>query len=108
MSEAAANTAPQKLSLGPNQCVVVGRIKERRAHGGHVFTTIIQPAPDEYSMPGIVEVRSKKSLGQAGDDVRQLCQCSGYTNKPFESKDKDTGEIVVRRTVSNVFVAIEP
>ncbi|OBU86841.1 hypothetical protein [Chromobacterium subtsugae] len=107
MSEVAAAPAPQKQALGPNQCVVLGRIKERRSHNGYIFTTIIQPAADEYSMPGIVEVRSKKSLGQVGDDVRHLCQCSGYTNKPFESRDKETGEVVIRRTVSNVFIAIE-
>ncbi|OQS34738.1 MULTISPECIES: hypothetical protein [Chromobacterium] len=102
-----AEQPTSKPSLSANMAVVIGRIKAVRKSDDFVHTEVIQPAPDEYSMPGVVEVRSRKRLGDIGQDVHIKVQCTGYYGKPFDSKDKVTGEIVKKRAVINVFSAIE-
>ncbi|BAK77085.1 hypothetical protein NH8B_2271 [Pseudogulbenkiania sp. NH8B] len=101
-------TTPEKRpSLKPNQVVLVGRIQSRRRNDEFIFTELRLPAPDEYSHPSTVEVRSNKPIGAPGDDVQQLCSCGGYLGKPFEVKDPSTGEIIKRRSINNTFTAIE-
>ncbi|WP_162787879.1 hypothetical protein [Chromobacterium haemolyticum] len=102
----AEQTAP-KPSLSANMAVVFGRIKAVRKSDDFVHTQVIQPAADEYSMPGVVEVRSRKRLGDVGQDVQVKVQCTGYYGKPFDTEDKVTGEIVKKRAVINVLAAIE-
>lgn len=74
------------------QVHVRGRIDARRRHEKTTYTRIVTPAPDPYSRPQTVEIRSKASLGQPGDEVTVLALLGGYTRKPFRSVDKETGE----------------
>lgn len=84
-------TTPQTIK--PMQVMVHGRVEASRNHEGVRYTRIITPAPDAYSRPQTVEVRSKAPFGAKGDEVKVLCQLGGYTRKPFDFKDKATGEI---------------
>jgi hypothetical protein len=100
MSDAQARTVP-------NRAVIAGRIKEARKNGDFVHTVILIPAADEFSMPGVCEVSSKKRLGATGDDIQVVVDCTGYFGKPFQATDKETGEKISRRPVQNVFRALE-
>jgi len=77
----------------PMQVLVRGRIEALRSHEGTRYTRIMTPAPDAYSRPQIVEVRGKKKLGERGDDVTVICSLGGYQRKPYQIKNKDTGEL---------------
>jgi hypothetical protein len=74
------------------EVLVKGRIDARRRHDGTHYTRVLTPAPDAYSRPQVVEIRSKQSLGQQGDEIEKLCKLGGYTRKAFRTTDKDTGE----------------
>lgn len=68
---------------------VVGRIESSRTHEADRFTRVLTPAPDAYSRPQILEVRSKgrDKLGEAGDDVDLTCTLGGYPRKAFRVTD---------------------
>lgn len=92
--------------MGVNQAMISGRItggstfevKGRRLHEA-VITT---PAPDAYSMPGVVAVQSTYKLGQAGDDVQVLVSVTGIPNS---WSDRNTGE--VKNSANVRLVAVE-
>ncbi|WP_199052704.1 hypothetical protein [Aquitalea sp. ASV15] len=90
-----------------NRALIVGRIKEARRNGEFTHTVILIPAADEFSMPGVCEISSKKRLGASGDDVQVVVDVTGYFGKSFQATDKETGERVTRRPVQNVLRAIE-
>lgn len=96
-----------KLNLKPNQSLLRGRVNTIRKAEECYFTEVTLPAPDEYSQPAIVEIRSRKRIGQAGDTVECLTACGGYRGKSFVYTDKETGERSNRRPVVNSYVAIE-
>ena len=89
------------------QVHVKGRIDARRRHDKTTYTRIVTPAPDPYSRPQTIEIRSKGSLGQVGDEVVVLGQLGGYTRKPFRSTDKETGETSMVTPVDLTLDAIE-
>jgi hypothetical protein len=72
-----------------------------------MYTRIVTPAPDPYSRPQTVEVRSRQRLGQAGEEVTVQAQLGGYTRKPFRSTDKETGETTMVTPVDLTLDAIE-
>lgn len=86
-------TATNKPTIKPMQVLIMGRVESVRSHDGTRYTQILCPAADAYSRPQVVEVRSKQPIGPKGDEVRVVCQLGGYSRKPFEFKDKSTGEI---------------
>lgn len=102
MSEVANVTKPQ---MKPNQTLVMGRInhsapfelKGQRMHE----TRIAIAAVDQYSMPGAVLVQSTYKLGAVGDDVKVLCDVSGF---PDSFTDRQ-GE--VKQTARNILRASE-
>ncbi|MBP4045187.1 MULTISPECIES: hypothetical protein [Chromobacterium] len=96
-----------KLNLKPNQSLLRGRVNTIRKAEEFYFTEVTLPAPDEYSQPAVVEIRSRKRIGQAGDTVECLIGCGGYRGKSFVYTDKETGERFNRRPVVNSYVAIE-
>lgn len=106
---ATPSTSPTQgpRTLAPMQTMVKGRIEARRRHGTTTYTRVITPAPDPYSRPQTIEVRSKASLGSAGDDVSVICQVGGYARKPFRSTDKDTGETTMVTPVDHTLDAVE-
>jgi hypothetical protein len=91
----------------PMQVTVKGRIDARRRHDKTTYTRIVTPAPDPYSRPQTVEIRSKGSLGQAGDEIVVLALLGGYTRKAFRSTDKETGETTIVTPVDLTLDAIE-
>lgn len=99
--------AEQQSRPTVNRALIAGRIKEARKNGEFVHTVILIPAADEFSMPGVCEVSSKKRLGATGDDIQVIVDCTGYFGKPFQAIDKETGEKVNRRPVQNVYRAVE-
>lgn len=80
--------------LGANQSIISGRItnlstfeiKGKRMHEA-VITT---PAPDAYSMPGVVAVQSSYKLGNVGEDVQVHVSVTGIPNS---WTDRNTGEV---------------
>jgi hypothetical protein len=91
----------------PMRVLIVGRIVASRTNdNGARFTTITTPAPDAYSHPSTVEVRSKQQLGAKGEDVRINCALRGYSRR-FEYGDKRTGEVKRGERCEHTLDAIE-
>ena len=67
-----------------------GRIESARVYGGVHFTTVILPAPDQYSETQKVEVRSADPIGQEGSDVSVVVLPKGYV-KTFTRRDSSQG-----------------
>lgn len=87
------NTPSPSARQVPMQVLVAGRIEGSSRYDGKTTSRIICPAPDPYSRPSIVEVRSKSSIGSIGDEVSALGRLGGYARKAQRVTDKDTGEI---------------
>lgn len=92
--------------LSANQTMVAGRIthlstfeiKGKRMHEA-VITT---PAPDAYSMPGVVAVQSSYKLGNVGEDVQVHASVTGIPNS---WTDRNSGE--VKNSANVRLVAVE-
>ena len=104
---AVATPAATTAKTIPMQVLVRGRIDAVRRHDKTTYTRIITPAPDPYSRPQTVEIRSKQRLGQPGDQVTQLGFLGGYARKPFRITDKETGETTTVILVEHIVDAIE-
>jgi hypothetical protein len=86
-------TTPTKDSAAkPMQCLIKGKIDARRRYESTFFTRVLTPAPDAYSRPQTVEIRSKAKLGETGEEITAVCVLGGYTRKPYRVTDKDSGE----------------
>jgi hypothetical protein len=79
--------------LPPMQAQVIGKIEAVRRYGGKNYARVICPAPDLYSKPSVLEIRSTGRLGQRDDEVNVVGRLGGYVRKPYSVKDKETGEI---------------
>ncbi len=97
----------QGARIVPMQVFVKGRIDASRRYEKNHFTRIVTPAPDPYSRPQTVEIRSKQRLGQTGDEITVQAMLGGYTRKPFRSTDKETGETSMVTPVDLTLDAIE-
>lgn len=97
---------PSEVKHQPMQILVVGRIESSSQYQGTYSTLVRTPAPDEYSYPSLMPLRSKKRLGAAGDECAALCRASGIP-RTFERKDKNTGEITRVQTADVYFNVIE-
>lgn len=104
---AVATPAATTAKTIPMQVLVRGRIDAVRRHDKITYTRIITPAPDPYSRPQTVEVRSRQRLGQPGDEVDQLATLGGYARRPFPSTDKATGETTMVTPVDMTLDAVE-
>ena len=89
------------------QVTVKGRVDARRRHDKTTYTRIVTPAPDPYSRPQTIEVRSKGSLGQVGEEIVVQAVLGGYSRKPFRSTDKETGETTMVTPVDLTLDAVE-
>ncbi|MEJ7805141.1 MAG: single-stranded DNA-binding protein [Telluria sp.] len=74
--------------------VVTGRIEGSKTYEGKRYTQVMTPAADAYSRPQLVEIRSKARLGDKGEEISCQCVMGGFQRKAYETKDKQTGEIV--------------
>ena len=104
---AAATPVATTAKMIPMQVLVVGRIDAVRRHEKTTYTRVTTPAPDLYSRPQTVEIRSKQRLGQPGDEVAQLATLGGYARKPFPSTDKQTGETTMVTPIDMTLDAVE-
>lgn len=84
----------------------VGRIEHVAKFQDNVTTLIKTPAPDAYSHPSTIAVRSKARLGAVGDEVAITCRVGGVP-RTFKRTDKDTGEITMARTADHYFNVVE-
>lgn len=89
------------------QVQIRGRIDASRTHEKTRYTRIVTPAPDLYSRPQTVEIRSKGQLGSKGEEVTVMAQLGGFTRKAFRSTDKETGEQTMVTPVDLTLDAIE-
>ncbi|MGY8624415.1 hypothetical protein [Chromobacterium violaceum] len=103
MSDAVA----KQPTLSANHAFISGRIRSAEKRGEFVYTVIALPAPDQFTSPGLVEVRSKKRVGDKESDVKLLVKCGGYFGSPYRYTDKETGEQVSRRAFNNSLTVVE-
>ena len=89
------------------QALVAGRIVSRRriaTQDGAKFLTILKlAAPDEFSSPQTIEVKSSEQLGEVGDVARCKVRIGGY-GRTYDRKDEDTGEV---RKVQTANITLE-
>jgi hypothetical protein len=97
------NTAVAK----PMHVLISGRVEGSKSHEGKRYTQIITPAADAYSRPQMVEVRSKSRFGEKGEEVSITCTLGGYQRKPYQAKDKNTGEIVTVVPIDHTLDLVE-
>lgn len=107
MNAPATGSPTQGTRPAYNQATVKGKVTDRRRHEKSFFTRILTPAPDPYSRPQTLEIRSKATLGQVGDEVVVAVQLGGYTRKPFRFTDKETGETTMVTPVDHTLDAVE-
>jgi len=89
------------------QTIVAGRIQSSRVHEGNQYTTITCPAKNEFSMPSVVEVKSKRKLGEVNSLLAPTpCAVSGYI-RLFTYPNKKTGEIMEGREANVYFEVTE-
>ncbi|MCX7180911.1 MAG: hypothetical protein NTX56_19800 [Proteobacteria bacterium] len=92
-----------------NQAVIAGRLGPRRTmalkEGKRFLQLCMTPAPDPYSMPSVVELKSIAPLGNEGDDWSGVVRVGGYPNN-FNVTDKD-GVITSVRSARVVLEAVE-
>lgn len=86
--------------------IAIGRIESASKYQDSVTTLIKTPAPDAYSHPSTIAVRSKSRLGSAGDEVTVACRIGGVP-RTFNRTDKETGEVMQVRTADAYFNVIE-
>lgn len=76
----AAPVSPSQVAQGV--CALSGRIHSQssyRSQTGRVFVTVVKlPAPDAYSTPQTVELRSAERLGDVGEDWTGRVRVGGY------------------------------
>lgn len=109
MAQVASGT-PSTAGITKGVALLSGRIfNVRRITGrdGGTFVTIIKlPAPDEFSSPATIEVRSRERLGQQGDDVHIKVRIGGY-GRSYKATDPETGEQRVVQTADNSLTVVE-
>lgn len=91
----------------PMRVFVVGRIESSRSYEGKRYTHVLTPAPDAYSRPQLLEVRSKGKLGDKGDEISVSCVLGGFQRKAYQAKDAKTGEITTVIPVEHTLDLIE-
>jgi hypothetical protein len=84
---------------------IVGRVdhvKQGTSKGKTSFLTLVKtPAPDPFTAPSTVEIRSSARLGSVGEEVELFCNLKGYSQSGVSEK---TGEPY--RRAQNVLEAI--
>ena len=99
-----------KPSLPSQQAQLSGRIVSRRKintkNGPQIITIAKLPAPDEFTSPQTVELRSLGSIGAAGEDFSCIVQVGGY-GRSDKSVDAETGEQRQVQTADNSLTVVE-
>jgi hypothetical protein len=95
------------LPLPSMQAQVLGKIEAVRRYDGKNYTRVICPAPDLYSKPSVLEIRSTARLGQRDDEINVVARLAGYVRKPYRVTDKDTGEQTTITPVDHTLDLVE-
>lgn len=72
--------------------VVQGKVLRVRRYEQFTYTAVICPAPDVYTRPSVVEIRSKSRFADSEEEVKVNCVLGGYEGKPYRATDRETGE----------------
>lgn len=104
MTTESASRTPKPL---PMQVLIVGRIESMRRYEKNTFTRVLSPAPDPYSRPQTIDIRSKQRIGQPGEEISVVGKLGGYPRKPYRVTDKETGEIVTVQPVEHTVDLVE-
>lgn len=91
--------------------LVAGRIRAKprkiTTQAGPLHLTLVTlPAPDEFTSPSTVEIRSKNALGEQGDAIKLKCRIGGRV-RPYDKTDRDTGEVTKAQICNIDLTAIE-
>lgn len=90
-----------------NQIVqIAGRIEGVSKYQDTVSTLVKTPAPDAYSHPSTLELRSKARIGQIGEEIAVACRLSGVPRK-FNRTDKSSGEVIAVKTADMYLHVVE-
>lgn len=85
---------------------VAGRIESSSKYQDSFTTLVKTPAPDAYSHPSTIELRSKARLGQIGDEIAVVGRLTGVPRK-FNRTDKSSGEITMVKTADMYLHLVE-
>lgn len=105
--EVIKNEVKPVSGIVPMRVLIRGRLESSRLHDGKRYSHVMTPAADAYSRPQLVEIRSKAALGQKGEEINVACTLGGYARKAYESKNKQTGEVVSVTPVDHTLDLIE-
>lgn len=94
MSEVATKVTPgaSKLLTAPMVVTVAGKVVRVRRHEKNVLTVIITPAPDQWSKPSYVEVRSASRFADTEEEGAWSCRLGGYEGRAYRVTDRESGE----------------
>ena len=78
-------------------------VRSITSRGQRAFRVLLKlPAPDEFSSPSTVEIRSLERFGNVGEDVSVICEVGGFP-RSFEAKGDEGGTV---RTAENVLTFV--
>ena len=83
------------------------RIERQRRYEGNIYSQVITPAADAYSRPQLCEIRSKKKLGDTGEEIAVHVTLGGFARKAYQVTDKETGERVTITPIDHTLDAVE-
>lgn len=92
MADAAVSGGADVMSAALHT-LVVGKVLSARKYKDVFETVVVAPAPDQYSQPTPLLVRSGKPIGNANDLVSVPCRVGGYRGRSYNVTDQQTGEI---------------
>ena len=88
----ASRASSVRPALPPMCMQILGKVEAVRRYENKTYTRVICPAPDLYSKPSVVEIRSSGRIGQRDEEIDAIARLSGYTRKPYRVTDQATGE----------------
>lgn len=114
-AQAAVSQIPAKQNkLQTNHGHITGRIitarKLNTQQGPLILTVLRLPAPDQYSHPSTIELRSTERLGENDTDWSGYVRLGGMPNNYNRTEvDRDTGEqrSIPTRSARNEFTVVE-
>jgi hypothetical protein len=90
------------------EVLIEGKVlRARRYQASQFFTAVATPAPDPYSRPQIVEIRSKSRFAEPDQAIKVRCKLGGYEGRQYRVTDKDTGETRMAQPVSLTLDLVE-
>jgi hypothetical protein len=92
MADVAVAMPGQDVS-GALRTIVSGLVTKRRKFRDTFETVITAAAPDEYTAPTPLLVRSEFPIGKVGDKIAVQCRVGGFRGRAYDWRDKDSGEV---------------